>query len=55
MRSAAVSDREEDRRTCELLQVDAYVTKPVNLKKFLALVRQLKHHIHSDVILPALE
>lgn len=50
-----VSDRVEDRRMCELLQVDAYVTKPVNLKKFLALIKQLRYHIRSDVILPALE
>ena len=50
-----VSESVRDRRACEQLQVDAYVTKPINLKKFLSLVKELKHYIHSDVILPALE
>lgn len=46
---------EEDRLKCESMQVDAYITKPVNLDKFLAVVKQLKRFWLEDVILPALE
>jgi CheY-like chemotaxis protein len=37
----------------ELLQVDGYLVKPLNVSEFLALVRQLKHLWHADVILPS--
>lgn len=43
----------EDLVRSELLQVDAYIVKPVDLEKFVALVRQLRHFWHADVILPA--
>ena len=45
---------EEDRVRCQLHNVDAYVTKPVDLEKFLDLVRKLKRFWHNDVILPKL-
>lgn len=47
------SDDEQDRLRCETLDVEAYITKPVDLDKFLSLVRQLKQYWHEDVILPA--
>ncbi len=37
----------------EMLQVDAYIAKPVDIDKFIALVRQLKKFWLADVILPA--
>lgn len=44
---------EQDVLQSELLHVDAYVTKPVDLPKFLTLVRQLhKAYWLADVILP---
>jgi CheY-like chemotaxis protein len=49
------SAAQEDRLRCELLHVDAYMTKPVNMEKFLAVIRQLRSFWHADLILPALE
>jgi len=49
------SEDEDDRQSCQLYQVASYVTKPVNLPKFLDLVKELKHHWREDVILPATE
>ena len=46
------SDDEEDMRVCEQMGVDAYITKPVNLDKFIDLVRQLKNSWSEDLILP---
>jgi CheY-like chemotaxis protein len=46
------SDDEADHLRCSLHNVDGYATKPVNLDKFLELVRQLKRFWHEDVILP---
>lgn len=43
----------EDRIESELLDVEAYLTKPVDLSKFLELVRDLKEYWHEDMILPA--
>jgi CheY-like chemotaxis protein len=48
------SQDEQDRLLCQMLDVEAYITKPVELEKFLSLVRQLKRFWHEDVILPAL-
>jgi chemotaxis family two-component system response regulator Rcp1 len=36
----------------QLLQVDGYMTKPVDLGKFLTLVRELQRFWMSDVVLP---
>ncbi|QDU95010.1 response regulator [Lignipirellula cremea] len=46
------SDDDSDREQCELFGVASYVPKPVNLDKFLMLVRQLKRYWSEDVILP---
>jgi chemotaxis family two-component system response regulator Rcp1 len=43
----------EDRIESELLDVEAYLTKPVDLRKFLELVRDLKEYWHEDMIVPA--
>jgi len=44
---------EQDRLKCRLLDVEAYITKPVDLEKFLSLVKELKRYWHEDVILPS--
>lgn len=49
------SDDEEDKVRCGLLEVDSYITKPVNLQKFLTVVKELKRFWLHDVILPAVE
>jgi two-component system, chemotaxis family, response regulator Rcp1 len=50
------SNDEPDRLQSELLHVDSYVTKPVDLDKFLSLVKQLrKQYWLRDVILPTVE
>jgi CheY-like chemotaxis protein len=49
------SDDECDRVKCQMLQVDSYITKPVNVEKFLDVVRQLKRFWLNDVILPTLD
>ncbi len=48
------SDADEDRFRAESLNVESYITKPVDLRKFIAVVRELKHHWHADLILPVL-
>ena len=47
-----VSARPEDARECERLGVDGYLTKPVDLQKFLWLVRELQSYWQEDVIVP---
>jgi two-component system, chemotaxis family, response regulator Rcp1 len=47
------SKDDEDEQRCEMLDVEHYITKPVDLEKFLAVVKQLKRHWQADVILPA--
>jgi two-component system, chemotaxis family, response regulator Rcp1 len=45
---------EQDRLQGELLHVDSYITKPVDLEKFLSLVKRLrKQYWLHDVILPS--
>jgi len=46
------SEAQEDRDLGERLEVDGYVTKPVDFDKFLGLVNELKHHWHEDMVLP---
>lgn len=45
----------EDMLRSEELQVESYITKPVDLEKFLGLVKELKTFWHSDLILPAVD
>ena len=47
------SEADEDKLRCELLEVDSYIHKPVNLQKFLAVIRQLKRFWLDDVVLPS--
>lgn len=42
----------DDMQQSERLQVEAYMTKPVDLDKFLRLVRDLSRFWHADMILP---
>ena len=47
------SEDNADRQACEQFHVTAYRTKPVNLQRFLELLRTLREHWHQDVILPS--
>jgi chemotaxis family two-component system response regulator Rcp1 len=47
------STDEADMAHAQLLQVESYLVKPVDLDKFLSVVRQLKQYWHQGVILPA--
>ena len=44
------SETSEDRCRCEELSVQSYITKPVNLQKFLAVVKELKRDWLAEVI-----
>ena len=46
------STSEEDIAHSERLEVESYLTKPVDLPKFLHLVKQLSRFWHADMILP---
>ncbi len=45
----------EDRERCQLMDVNSFIHKPVNLAKFLSVVKQLKKYWMDDVILPTVE
>ena len=47
-----VSTDEEDRLMSERLQVEEYMTKPIDLIKFLTIIKRLKSYWHEDMILP---
>jgi CheY-like chemotaxis protein len=49
------SDDAEHREQCELLGVEGYITKPVDLAKFLQIVQDLKNHWQSDLLIPGRE
>jgi two-component system, chemotaxis family, response regulator Rcp1 len=42
----------EDYEASEQLNVEGYLTKPVDLDKFLILIKELKEYWHAGVILP---
>jgi CheY-like chemotaxis protein len=46
------SEDYEDELRSQRLNVESYITKPVDMPKFLALVKELKSYWLSDVILP---
>lgn len=46
------STDQEDRLASERLQVESYLTKPVNVESFLDLVAKLSRFWHADMILP---
>lgn len=46
------STSQADRIESERLSVEAFLTKPVDLQKFLELVRKLRSYWHEDMILP---
>ena len=47
------SQDERDRLRCQEHLVEAYLSKPVDLEKFLALLRQLKRFWQQDMLLPS--
>lgn len=44
-----------DMQECERLGVESYITKPVDLQKFLAVVKELKTCWRDDLLLPAID
>jgi CheY-like chemotaxis protein len=44
-----------DMQECERLGVESYITKPVDLQKFLAVIKELKDCWRHDLLLPAME
>lgn len=46
------SNAEEDLVQGKILQVESYMTKPVDVEQFLRVVRELKRFWHHDVVLP---
>lgn len=46
------STAEEDQHESERLEVEAYLTKPVDFEKFLQMVHELSRFWHADMILP---
>ncbi len=48
----SASQAHEDLLRGEMLRVEGYLVKPVDLEKFVQLIRQLKDFWHADVILP---
>jgi CheY-like chemotaxis protein len=46
------STDEEDVAQTQLLQVESYMTKPVDIDKFLKLIRDLARYWRADMILP---
>jgi DNA-binding response OmpR family regulator len=49
------STDEADVAHTQLLEVESYLVKPVNLNNFLDVIRELKRFWHQGVILPAVE
>ncbi|HEX3655799.1 MAG TPA: response regulator [Pirellulales bacterium] len=49
------SDDPEDKHKSELLNVDSYMTKPVDFDKFLEVIRQLRKFWLADIVLPRME
>ncbi len=49
------SQDHEDLLRSEQLNVDGYMTKPVDMPKFITLVKQLKSFWHAEVMLPVLD
>ena len=49
------SQHDEDMLRSQELRVESFMTKPVNLEKFIALVKKLRAYWQADVILPTTE
>ncbi len=43
---------DEDEAACRLLQVEAYLVKPLDVPKFMKVIGDLRHHWQADMILP---
>jgi chemotaxis family two-component system response regulator Rcp1 len=50
----SASNSPEDMAQAEVLQVESYITKPVNFDKFCTVLRELKSFWTSDLALPCL-
>ena len=43
---------DDDEAACRLLQVEAYLVKPLDVPKFMKVIGDLRHHWQADMILP---
>ena len=43
---------DDDEAACRLLQVEAYLVKPLDVPKFMKVIEDLRHHWQADMILP---
>ncbi|MFO0902420.1 MAG: response regulator [Pirellulales bacterium] len=50
----SATDSESDRQKCQHLHVDQFMSKPVNMEKFLQMITDLEQHWQKDIILPKL-
>jgi len=46
------SESQEDKVRSEMLQVEAYMVKPIDRERFVALTQELKRFWHADVMVP---
>ena len=49
------SESSDDMERCRLFGVEHYMTKPVELDKFLVLIRELRSYWKNDLVLPYME
>jgi CheY-like chemotaxis protein len=49
------SDDPDDRVKSEMLQVEGYMTKPVDFDKFLDIIKQLRRFWLTDIVLPRMD
>ena len=49
------SDADADRSRCEQFRVQSFIRKPVNVEKFLTVVKELRRDWLHDVVLPSLD
>jgi two-component system, chemotaxis family, response regulator Rcp1 len=49
------TEDDETREQAEAFRVEHFLRKPVHFDRFLQMVKELRHHWHHDLILPALD
>lgn len=47
------SEGDDVRARCKFMEVDDYISKPVNVEAFLQVMKRLKKHLQADVIITA--
>jgi chemotaxis family two-component system response regulator Rcp1 len=49
------SDEVDDRNQCEALGVDGFLHKPVDVRKLVAIIRELRRFWKNDLLIPAID